>query len=138
MNPINAYKETKIKTASRGQLIVMLYDEAVKNLDLAISALENKHRKYDEVNRTIIKTQDIITELLVSLDFDRGGDIAKGLFNLYMFFNDRLVEANLKKECETVKVVRRLMNELRTAWVEIASHPAAEPAEAAGGVNIAG
>ena len=38
MNPLNAYRETKIKTASQGRLIVMLYDEAIKQLDIAIGA----------------------------------------------------------------------------------------------------
>jgi flagellar protein FliS len=138
MNPLNAYKETKIKTASQGQLIVLLYDEAIKNLDLALKALSVRHEKFDEVNRTIVKAQDIVTELMVSLDMDRGGEIAKGLFNLYVFFNEQLMQANMKKDEMPIKTVRKMMDELRASWVEIASQNPTENAPAIGGVNIAG
>jgi len=115
-NPVDAYKEIKIKTASQGELILMLYDEAIKQIDIAIDSLSTKTKHLDRINNAIIKAQDIITELMVSLDFDRGGGLAKNLFSLYMFFNQQLLNANIKKSVEPLKHVKKLMGELRSSW----------------------
>jgi flagellar secretion chaperone FliS len=137
-NPLNAYRETKIKTASQGQLIIMLYDEAVKQLDIAIDELSRPVRKIDRISNAIIKTQDLITELMVSLDFEKGGDIAKNLLSLYMFFNRQLMEANMKKDPEPLTHVRKMVFELRSAWTEVIQKNRSEMGEAGSGVNIAG
>ncbi len=137
-NPLNAYRETKIKTASQGQLIIMLYDEAVKQLDIAIDELSRSVRKLDRISNAIIKTQDLITELMVSLDFEKGGDIAKNLLSLYMFFNRQLMEANMKKDSEHLVQVRKMLFELRGAWTEVIRKNRSEMGDAGSGVNIAG
>jgi len=69
-NATNAYREVSVRTATQGKLIVMLYDEAVKQLDLAISLMQAKTRSLDKVHNALIKSQDIITELMAGLDFD--------------------------------------------------------------------
>ncbi len=139
-NRLNAYKETHIKTASGGKLILMIYDEAVRQLDIAMEALENGSYKMDSVNNSIIKTQDLITELIVSLDFEKGGEIASSLFSLYMFFNQQLMEANIKKDPELLKKVRVYLTDLRGAWTEVVAKAGSENGlnERSGGVNIAG
>jgi flagellar secretion chaperone FliS len=138
MNPLNAYKETKIRTASQGQLIVMIYDEAIKQIDLATAAMEADTRKLDAIHNAIVKAQDLITELAASLDFDRGGDIAKSLFSLYMFFRGQLLEANVKKKSETLVSVRSMLAELREAWVQISKSGLEGERASVTGVNIAG
>lgn len=135
MNPANAYKEIQIKTASQGKLIVMLYDEAIRQLDTAVSLLEKKTKTLDKVNNAILKAQDIISELLVSLDFDNGKEIARNLFNLYLFFTQELMRANMKKDFEPMKRVRKMLADLRDAWSRIAN---VNPQQNAGGINIAG
>ncbi|MCF6335913.1 MAG: flagellar export chaperone FliS [Spirochaetales bacterium] len=139
-NRLNAYKETHIKTASGGKLILMIYDEAVRQLDIALEALENGKYKMDSVSNSIIKTQDLITELIVSLDFEKGGEIASSLFSLYMFFNQQLMEANIKKDIELLKKVRVYLTDLRGAWTEVVAKAGAENVqdERSGGINIAG
>ncbi len=134
---VNAYKETRVKTAGRGRIIVMLYDEAIKQLDSAVELLEQKTKQLDKVNNAITKAQDIIAELMVSLDFEQGGEIARNLFRLYLYFNDELMEANMKKEVEPIRGVRRYLAELRTAWKQIESQ-ASGPTNGGQGVNIAG
>ncbi|MFP4300879.1 MAG: flagellar export chaperone FliS [Spirochaetaceae bacterium] len=134
---VNAYKETRVKTAGRGRIIVMLYDEAIKQLDSAVELLEQKTKQLDKVNNAITKAQDIIAELMVSLDFEQGGEIARNLFRLYLYFNDELMEANIKKEVDPIRGVRRYLAELRTAWKQIESQ-ASGPAGGGQGVNIAG
>lgn len=145
-NALSAYRETRIKTASQGQLVVMLYDEALKHLDRSLELLslnasgKKDPGKIEHVNKAILKTQDIITELMVSLDFDQGGEIAKNLFSLYTWFNKELLEANINQDRRRLTIIRNMISDLRAAWSEIAGKNAVETAAAgdAGGINIAG
>jgi flagellar protein FliS len=144
-NGLTAYKETRIKTASQGQLIIMLYDEAVRQLDLGLELLRrNTGEKKDPgciepINRAILKTQEIITELMVSLDFEQGGDISRNLFSLYTWFNQELLEGNIAQDSHKVQNVRNMMDELRGAWNEVISRTQADGlARPAEGINIAG
>jgi flagellar protein FliS len=136
-NPSYAYKEARVRTAGQGQLIVMLYDEAIKQLDAALQGLDSQTKKLDGVHNSVIKAQDIITELIVSLDFERGGDLAKNLFNLYMFFNQQLMEGNVRKDPELLRGVRNFLVQIRDAWGNI-SNTRVETAPSPPGVNIAG
>ena len=136
-NPVSAYKETSVRTASGGKIIVMLYDEAIKQLDTAISLLDSETRELDRVNNSILKAQDIITELMVSLDFEKGGEIAPKLFALYRFFNDQLMEANIQKDAEPLRNIRGFLDDLRDAWAQILGKTQVQ-GNAATGVNIAG
>jgi flagellar secretion chaperone FliS len=118
-NPYDQYKNTEINTANQGKLIVMLYDGAIKFLNIAA---ENMHPKtYDIVNTNILKTQDIITELLLSLNMKEGGEISKNLSSLYMYFKKRLLEANIQKNAEILIEVIKLLKDLRDAWEKISA-----------------
>lgn len=137
VNRLNAYRQTSVKTASQGRLIVMLYDEAIKQMVLAEEELGRKKIKFDTVHNSISKTQDVITELMASLDFEKGGDISKNLYNLYMFFNRQLVQANIDKDIEPLVQVRKFMSDLREAWVAIEGTAVNQNPKTASGVNIA-
>jgi flagellar protein FliS len=144
-NALSAYRETRVKTASQGQLIIMLYDEAVRQLDTGLDLLgRNLPEKKDpgsieRISRAILKTQEIITELMVSLDFDQGGEIAKNLFALYTWFNHELLEANIHQDLKQITVIRGMICELRSAWSEIIAKNTAEGiGRPSSGVNIAG
>lgn len=118
-NRLNAYRQTKVKTASQGQMIIMLYDEAIKQLDLAASLLEEQTKQLDRVHNAIVVAQSCITELTVGLDFEKGGEIAENLYGLYRFFNRQLMDANLKKQAGPLRSVRKMLNELRQSWQQI-------------------
>jgi flagellar protein FliS len=98
----------------------MLYDGAIKFLNIALENMSPK--TYDVVNNNIIKAQDIITELLLSLNMDEGGEISQNLFNLYMYFKRQLLEANIKKDPEIIKHILKLLKELRDAWDQISAN----------------
>ena len=132
-----AYKETKVKTSSQGQIIVMLYDAAVRNMDAAIQLMEREEKQLDAVNASITKTRDIVTELICSLDMETGGAFAERMFALYMWFNQQLLEANLSKDIKPVIAVRDMMRDLREAWAQIAGRTNIE-GRAMTGVNLAG
>lgn len=138
LNRLNAYKQTSVKTASQGKLIVMLYDEAIKQMVIAEEELSKKKVKFDAVHNAISKAQDIVTELMASLDFEKGGEISQNLYNLYMFFNRQLVEANINKDTQKLIQVREFMSDLREAWVSIEGTVVNQNPEASSGVNIAG
>jgi len=144
-NAVSTYKETRIKTASQGQLVMMLYDAAVKSLDMGLELLNlnNGGKKnpgnIEKISKSIQKTQEIITELTVSLDFEQGGEIARNLFALYIWFNKELLEANISQDVYRVTTVRNQINELKSAWSEIVAKSGAEASgRVATGVNIAG
>jgi len=142
-NASSTYKETKIKTASQGQLIIMLYDEAARQLSMAIEMLELKnenkkiHDKIEKINKAIMKAEEIITELMVSLDFDQGGDVAKNLFALYSWFNKELLEAGISQDVDRIKNVRNMFGELQDSWKKIVLTVESENREAVG-LNISG
>jgi flagellar protein FliS len=119
-NPYNQYKQTQITTANQGKLIVMLYDGAIKFLNIALDNLNPK--TYDVVNNNIIKAQDIITELLLSLNMEEGGEISQNLFNLYMYFKRQLLDANIKKDGEILDQIIKMLKELRDAWDQISAN----------------
>jgi len=141
----STYKETKVKTAGQGQLIVMLYDEAVKQLTKAAELLElNKNDKKDpgrieQISKATMKTEEILTELTISLDFEQGGEISKNLFSLYTWFNRELVEANIKQDTGRLLTVRDMLLELRNSWNSVAGQsPKEQFTREAVGLDIAG
>ncbi len=134
---VQAYRQTRVKTASQGRVIVMLYDEALRQIDTAVALLDENTKELDKVNNAVLKAQDVITELMVSLDMEQGGEIAGNLFRLYLYFNDTLREANFQKDAAAMRSVRRLLADLRDAWKQI-ENTAVERQPPAGGVNIAG
>jgi flagellar protein FliS len=116
----------------------MLYDEAIKQIDIACSYLEENSKQLDHVHNAILLAQEVVTELMVSLDFDQGGEIARNLFNLYIYFHNQLMEANVQKDLKPLKEVRDFLFTLREAWAEIAKKFPGQGDNPSGGVNIAG
>lgn len=135
---LDAYKDTEIQTADQGKLILMLYDGAIRFLNIAIENMTP--RKYDIVNNNIVKTQDIVTELMLSLNMDQGGEIAQNLFNIYAYMKKRLLEGNIAKDAEILQEVIVHLNNLRSAWDELSRKPASavRPTGTYGGFSIQG
>jgi flagellar protein FliS len=118
MNGISAYQDSAVTTQSKGRLIVLLYDGAIKFMKLAIRELESDN--YEAKGRYINKAQDIITELNAVLDMNAGGEISANLRKLYLFMNSRLSEANIKRDPQMIREVVGLMEELNQSWKAIA------------------
>ena len=137
-----AYKETSVKTASPGSLILMLYTEGIKEINLAISKMRVPKipaKDIEAINNHIIKAQEIITELMAALDIDIGGEIAANLLSIYSYFNQQLLTANLKKDYKPLLDVSSMMQELYDVWKQILeSQPVPQRSEVSVGVNIAG
>lgn len=117
MKGIEAYKETSITTQSKGRLVVMLYEGAIKFLKEAIRGIETGDP--EAKGKCIAKAQDIILELNTVLDMEGGGEVAMNLRKLYMFMNSQLNQANLKQDTKMVEEVIKLMEELNQSWKAI-------------------
>ena len=113
----NAYKKASVNTLDQNKLIIMLYDGAIKNASFAVEHM--KSEEIEKVHDCLIKTKNIVTELMATLNMDHGGDIAKNLQSLYSYMFSQLIEANMEKKPEPVIVVIDLLKELRAAWTQI-------------------
>lgn len=115
-NHYEQYKTTQISTATPGQLVVMLYEGAIKFCKLAKMGIEQKN--VQTANNNLIKVQNIVQELKLGLDMKAGGEIAKTLDSLYEYMLRRLIEANIKKDAIIISEVQSSLEELKEAWVE--------------------
>jgi len=119
LNPYQKYRATKVETAGQVDLVVMLYQGAVRFTRLAIAAMEQKDPKTAHTN--LVRAQDIIVELLGSLNRDAGGQIAGQLASVYDYCFRRLVAANIHKDPAPAREVVGILRDLGTAWQEIAA-----------------
>ena len=138
-----AYRETGVKTASKGRLIVMLYDGAIKELTTAKDKirLDGRVELYDldRFNASCIRAQEIITELMISLDTQDGGEIAENLMALYIFFNQELLQANVHRDKKKIVFVLEMMSSLRDSWAQaVNSAPVPETGKAFNTIDING
>lgn len=114
-NGYNVYKNNSVNYASKEQLLLMLVDGAVKFAKRAEIALTEKDIQKSHDN--LMKTQDIIAELMSTLD-QKAGDWAVQLFRVYRFIYDKLVEANIKKDVKVLQEVMPLIEDVRDLWHE--------------------
>lgn len=111
-----SYKRNQIETATPEEILIMLYEGAIRFLVLTKKAKEENDLEKFHVN--IIRAQHIIREFMHSLDLEIGGEMAANLYNLYEYLHYRLVQANLKKEVEVVDEVLDHLRKLKTTWEE--------------------
>jgi flagellar protein FliS len=114
VNASQVYRQTQTQTAGPGELVLMLYRGAVRFLTAAIDAIDahNVAQAHDK----LVKTQDIIANLLETLDVERGGEVARNLSALYEYMLRRLLEANVRKDAAPAREVQTLLRELLPAW----------------------
>jgi flagellar protein FliS len=114
MEGIAVYQEHAIATQSRGRLIVMLYDGAIKFLNQALRSLESGD--VPGKGLYIGKAIAIVAELDTSLDMDAGGEIAVNLRRLYGFMRRHLLEANIRNDAQRIRDVIGLLQDLNEGW----------------------
>jgi flagellar secretion chaperone FliS len=120
----NQYKEQSILTANPGDLVLMLYDGALRNIRMARMAFDD--REIALANRHTQKAQDIIDELIKGLDFSY--DISYDLIKLYDFIMQELIEANIGKDPEKLDHAEELILDLKSTWEEVLKQCRMQPA----------
>lgn len=134
--PWQSYRQVSLQTASRGQLVLMLYDGAIRFLERSLAGfeMEDPAESNSTINNNIVRAQDIIRELDNSLNLDGGGELATTLRRLYHYFEWRLTESNLQKTPTGIREVIDRLTSLREAWftaLQGPRHDVANPAAAA-------
>ncbi len=113
---LGAYKKTSVQTASKEQILLMLYQAAIKNCKKAMEAIDEKN--IAKKGEYIGKMQDIVVELSNSLDFEVGGDVAKELASLYDYILYASTQANIKIEKSHLEGCLKVLNTLYEGWTE--------------------
>ncbi|THF80803.1 flagellar export chaperone FliS [Cohnella fermenti] len=111
------YVKSKYTTASPHRLVQMLFEAALTNIGRASQALDKK--QISDSNMFIQKTHKIVSELLFSLNEEKGGELAANLKNIYLYILDRLVQANVKKDKTILMECDGLLREIKSAWDQI-------------------
>jgi flagellar protein FliS len=110
------YIEQMVLTASPAKLIELLLQKAISVIDEAKNYIDEKD--YNNANAKIVRAQDIVMELNLALDIEKGGEIAKNLRALYNYMYRTLVEANIKKDKKMLDDVKSLLEDLLSTWRE--------------------
>jgi flagellar secretion chaperone FliS len=119
-----AYRAAAVLTASPGQLVLMLFDGALKSMAMARDAFgrpPSDFRRIEAIHRHLTKAQSILAELQGGLDMKAGGEFAETMHRLYDYHMRRLFEANIRKQEQPVIEVEDLVRQIRDAWAEMLS-----------------
>ena len=109
------YNNSKILTASKPELTLMLYEGAIKFCNIAIMAIEQKD--IPKAHTNIVKVQRIIAEFRATLDFKY--PVAEDFERVYEYLERRLVQANVKKDAEILEEVNTHLRSMRDTWKEV-------------------
>lgn len=113
-NAYAKYKEQSVNTATPEELTLMLYNGCIKFINLAEVFIDEKNIEKSNIN--IIKAQDIIRELNLTLNMDY--EISNNLRQLYTFVNEKLLDANISKDKKALAEAKEIVTELRDTWKE--------------------
>src|SRR5579872_4655442 len=118
INPWKSYHQTATLTAPPGQIVLMLYDGAIRFLERALTgfALTDPGELNMTVHNNLQRASNIIRELDFALDIDKGGELAATLHRLYEYFQKHIQVSNLKKQRTGIEEVIQHLNVLREAW----------------------
>ncbi len=111
------YKRQQIETASPEELLILLYEGAIRFLMVAKKAWD-EDQDLEKFHNNLLKAQQIIVEFMNTLDIEIGGEVAKNLYSLYEYLHYRLVQANIKKDITMVEEVLDHLRKLKATWSE--------------------
>lgn len=115
-NPIMQYKEQAINTMTQGEQLVVLFDEALKNLHYGSMMMKDKN--YATAQKCTEKCKHIFSYLQSILDHKYS--ISKNLYELYYFINDQIIKAEVKQDPAYLDEVVPIVKDMRETWVEAA------------------
>jgi flagellar protein FliS len=117
-NPWKSYRETATLTAPPGQIVLMLYDGAIRSLERSLPGFSNPDPAEANmtINNNLQRAHEIIRQLNVSLNMQQGGEVAENLRRLYNYLERRILESNVKKNPTGIGEVIRHITVLRDAW----------------------
>jgi flagellar protein FliS len=120
-NRYQAYRQVEVNTANRGNIVVMLYTGAITFLKKTKVHIENK--EYESKSKYMTKALNIIDELNIALDLQKGGEVAKNLKSIYLFLDRYLNEANFDNDLVKIEHSIQILDKLKSAFEEIIKNP---------------
>lgn len=116
-----SYRAAAIASATPGQLILMLFDGALRSMAIALNSFEEPDpiRRNEQIHNRLMNAHNILLELQTSLDLKVPGDFPRRMWALYDFMMNQLRQANMRKDPEPIRVVERLLRKIRDAWAEM-------------------
>jgi flagellar secretion chaperone FliS len=115
-NPYSQYQETQFNTQTPGRLLLMVYDAAIRFA--MIAAEKMKEGKLDEQSVNIVRVQNIVIELMSTLDPRRDRQLAANLSSLYSYIFDKLTQANIRDDLAALNEVVSILTEMRATWAQ--------------------
>lgn len=129
-SPYEKYRQSSVQTSTPAQLVIMLYDGAIRFVRTAMDGLSKQD--YEKTNLNFGKAQSIVSELMSTLDYSY--EISKNLYSLYEYTNYLLIEANIRKSPEKAEEAIGYLTELRETWLQASKIAATQgQAESANG-----
>lgn len=114
---VDEYRKNAVNGASPLQLVIMLYDGALRFIEAGKRAMLTGDL-YSQ-NQNLQKAQRIVTELTSCLDMEKGGEVAQNLLALYTFVFNQLVEANVEDQIDALEPCLSVLSGLRESWAEL-------------------
>lgn len=124
-SPYEKYRQSSVQTSTPAQLLLMMYDGAIRFVKMGVEGI--KEQDFQKANTFLNKTQSIVNELIVTLDYSF--DVSKSLSSLYEYINYLLIQANIKKEAAPAEEALGYLVELRQTWAQaakMAQNPSAD------------
>jgi flagellar biosynthetic protein FliS len=112
----DTYRVNQIQMASKEQLLIITYDIGIRACHAAERAIDVND--VEQINTNLQRAQSVVRELMVTLNLDQGGEVAASLMRLYDYMYYQLIDANVKKDPEPVRIVRQMLEDLKATWVE--------------------
>ena len=120
-SPAKTYKTISLQTASQVELVIRMYEVAIRFLEMAKLGFdyEDPIEQIETIHNNVTRAQEIINELNLTLDMEQGGETAIQLRDLYNYFDNRLFDSNMRKDVAGIQEVIDRLGALLEAWEEI-------------------
>ena len=120
-HPVRSYVATRVLTAPPQVLVLMLLDGVLREVARALQVDVKAPGGRERLHRALTRAQDFLRELMLALDHERGGELAARLSALYLFCQERLIEANVKGDARLAADAVRVLVPIREAWAALCS-----------------
>ncbi|WP_054942257.1 flagellar export chaperone FliS [Paenibacillus ihuae] len=124
-SPYEKYRQSAVQTSTPAQLVLMLYDGAIRFVRAGMDGLEKND--YEKANTNLGKAQTIISELMSTLNYSY--DVSNNLFTMYEYTNFLLVEANIRKDKTKAEEALGYLTEIRETWLQASKIAAGQSPE---------
>jgi flagellar protein FliS len=130
-NPWKSYRETATLTAPPGQIVLMLFEGAIRSLERSLPGFTNTDPAESNmiIHNNLQRAQEIIRELNDALNMEQGGEFSANMRRLYNYLERRIWESNLKKNSTGVGEAIRHLTVLRDAWATMLANQGSTPEE---------